>query len=66
MKSFGGEDAEREKFRAAQRGVPRHEEPLLQVYGRLSWLNSLFTGLLYTIVVVGGGYFVAAPEPLAL
>ncbi len=48
----------------ANESISRHEEPILRSSaGAFHGLNSLFTGLLYTIVVVGGGYFVAAGTP---
>ena len=60
VKSFGGEDAEREKFRAANEAFLDTKNRSYKFMGAFHGLNSLFTGLLYTIVVVGGGYFVAA------
>ena len=60
VKSFGGEDAEREKFRAANEAFLDTKNRSYKFMGAFHGLNSLFTGLLYTIVVAGGGYFVAA------
>ena len=56
VKSFGGEDAEREKFRAANEAFLDTKNRSYKFMGAFHGLNSLFTGLLYTIVVVGGGY----------
>ena len=59
VKSFGGEDAEREKFRAANEAFLDTKNRSYKFMGAFHGLNSLFTGLLYTMTIVGGGYFVA-------
>ena len=51
---------ERDQFRAANEAFLDTKNRSYKFMGAFHGLNSLFTGLLYTIVVVGGGYFVAA------
>ncbi|MDO4442756.1 MAG: ABC transporter ATP-binding protein [Slackia sp.] len=57
VKSFGNEMLEAEKFARTNRLFVDTKERSYKFMGRFHAVNSLFTGLLYTIVVVGGGYF---------
>lgn len=57
VKSFGNETLEAEKFARTNRLFLDTKERSYKFMGRFHAVNSLFTGLLYTIVVVGGGYF---------
>ena len=57
VKSFGDEMLEAEKFARTNRMFVDTKERSYKFMGRFHAVNSLFTGLLYTIVVVGGGYF---------
>ncbi|MDO5024789.1 MAG: ABC transporter ATP-binding protein, partial [Slackia piriformis] len=57
VKSFGNEALEAEKFAHTNRLFVDTKERSYKFMGRFHAVNSLFTGLLYTIVVVGGGYF---------
>ncbi len=57
VKSFGNEMLEAEKFARTNRMFVDTKERSYKFMGRFHAVNSLFTGLLYTIVVVGGGYF---------
>ena len=63
-KSFGGEDAEREKFRAANEAFLDTKNRSYKFMGAFHGLNSLFTGLLYTIV--GGRCHFVATGTLAV
>ena len=57
VKSFGNEVLEAKKFEHTNRLFVDTKERSYKFMGRFHAVNSLFTGLLYTIVVVGGGYF---------
>lgn len=57
VKSFGNEALEAEKFARTNRLFLDTKERSYKFMGRFHAVNSLFTGLLYTIVVVGGGCF---------
>ncbi|MFR3272679.1 MAG: ABC transporter ATP-binding protein [Slackia sp.] len=57
VKSFGNEVLEAKKFEHTNRLFVDTKERSYKFMGRFHAANSLFTGLLYTIVVVGGGYF---------
>ena len=62
VKSFGNEDIEIEKF---DHGNVRFVDTRQRTYrfmGSFHAVNSLFIGILYTITIVGGGYFVALGE----
>ena len=59
VKSFGNEVLEAKKFERTNRLFVDTKERSYKFMGRFHAVNSLFTGLLYTIVVVGGGYFMA-------
>lgn len=59
VKSFGGEAAEREKFRGANEAFLSTKNRSYRFLGAFHAINSLFLGVLYTITIVGGGFFVA-------
>lgn len=59
VKSFGNEDVELGKFDASNRRFVDTKENSYRFMGSFHAVNSVFTGVLYTITVVGGGYFVA-------
>lgn len=70
VKSFGNEVLEAKKFERTNRLFVDTKERSYKFMGRFHAVNSLFTGLLYTIVIVGGGYFMVqgqiAPTDLAI
>ncbi len=59
VKSFGGEAAEKEKFRRANEAFLDTKKRSYRFLGAFHAMNSLFMGVLYTVTIVGGGYFVA-------
>ncbi|MDE8702149.1 ABC transporter ATP-binding protein [Adlercreutzia equolifaciens] len=59
VKSFGGEAAEEEKFRDANEAFLDTKKRSYRFMGAFHGMSSLFMGLLYTVTIVGGGYFVA-------
>lgn len=59
VKSFGGEAAEQKKFRSANEAFLDTKKRSYRFMGAFHAMNSLFMGVLYTVTVVGGGYFVA-------
>ena len=59
VKSFGGEAAEREKFRGANEAFLDTKRRSYRFLGAFHAMSSLFLGVLYGVTVVGGGYFVA-------
>ncbi len=59
VKSFGGEEAERRKFAGANRAFLDTKKRSYWFLGAFHAMNSLFVGVLYTVTVVGGGFFVA-------
>ncbi len=59
VKSFGGERAEATKFDNANDGFLYTKGLSYRFMGSFHAANSLFTGVLYTITIVGGGYFIA-------
>ena len=59
VKSFGNEGVELGKFDASNRRFVATKESSYRFMGSFHAVNSIFTGVLYTITVVGGGYFVA-------
>lgn len=59
VKSFGGESAERAKFAVANDAFLSTKKRSYRFLGAFHAMNSLFMGLLYTVTIVGGGYFVA-------
>lgn len=68
VKSFANEDIEREKFAHSNDMFLKSKE---SNYSRMGWYycgNSFFQGLLYIVILVAGGYFVAMGtlQPVAL
>lgn len=59
VKSFGGESAERAKFAVANDAFLSTKKRSYRFLGAFHAMNSLFMGLLYTVTIVEGGYFVA-------
>lgn len=59
VKSFGNEAAEIEKFGVTNVRFTDTKERSYRFLGAFHAANSLFTGVLYTTTIVGGGYFVA-------
>lgn len=59
VKSFGTEDAEQRKFGRANEAFLDTKKRSYRFLGAFHAMNSVFLGVLYTITVVGGGYFVA-------
>lgn len=62
VKSFGNEATEVEKFGEANVLFTDTKESSYRFLGAFHAVSSLYTGVLYTITVVGGGYFVATGE----
>ncbi|WP_172135987.1 ABC transporter ATP-binding protein [Adlercreutzia sp. ZJ473] len=59
VRSFGGERAEKAKFAQANVAFLDTKNRSYRFLGAFHAANSLFLGALYTVCVVGGGYFVA-------
>ena len=59
VKSFAGERSEVRKFGRANDAFLETKERSYRFMGSFHAVNSLFMGVLYTVTVVGGGYFVA-------
>ncbi|MCI8623216.1 MAG: ABC transporter ATP-binding protein [Provencibacterium sp.] len=59
VKSFANEDMERHKFMDSNLQFLRSKERNYHAMGVFHAGNALFTGLLYTCVLVSGGYFIA-------
>ena len=59
VKSFGGEGAEREKFSGANEAFLDTKKRSYRFLGAFHAMSSLFLGVLYTVTIVGGGFFVA-------
>lgn len=70
VKSFGNEAVEIEKFDRTNVRFVDTKESSYRFMGAFHAVNSAFTGVLYTVTIVGGGYFVAtgtlAPTDLAI
>lgn len=62
VKSFGNEDIEIEKFDHSNVRFVDTKRRSYRFMGSFHAVNSLFIGVLYTITIVGGGYFVALGE----
>lgn len=62
VQSFGGEEAEKRKFAKANEAFLDTKERSYRFLGAFHGVNSAFLGVLYTICVVGGGYFVAVGQ----
>lgn len=59
VKSFGTEETEHKKFGQANDAFLDTKKRSYAFLGAFHAMNSLFMGVLYTVTVVGGGYFVA-------
>ena len=59
VKSFGTEETEHKKFGRANDAFLDTKKRSYAFLGAFHAMNSLFMGVLYTVTVVGGGYFVA-------
>lgn len=66
VKSFAGEDVEREKFRVANDRYLRSKEDQYHVMGGYQATSALMTGMHYLTIVVFGGYLVATGRMAAL
>ena len=70
VKSFGNEGVEVKKFARTNERFVATKESSYRFMGAFHAVNSVFTGVLYTVTIVGGGYFVAtgglAPAELAI
>ncbi|MEI3232408.1 MAG: ABC transporter ATP-binding protein [Gordonibacter pamelaeae] len=59
VKSFGNEGVEMTKFGGTNERFVDTKESSYRFMGAFHAVNSVFTGVLYTVTIVGGGYFVA-------
>ena len=59
VKSFGNEGVEIKKFARTNERFVATKESSYKFMGSFHAVNSAFTGVLYTVTIVGGGYFVA-------
>ncbi len=59
VKSFGNEAVEIKKFGRTNDRFVATKESSYRFMGAFHAANSIFTGVLYTVTIVGGGYFVA-------
>ena len=59
VKSFGNEGVEIGKFSGTNKRFVDTKESSYRFMGAFHAVNSVFTGVLYTVTIVGGGYFVA-------
>lgn len=68
VKSFANEDLEREKFYQSNIRFLKSKEDNYKIMGIFYGGNKFFEGLLYIVILVAGGYFVAtdALEPVTL
>ena len=68
VQSFANEDTELEKFDDCNRSFLDSKTDSYKIMGSFHAGNSFFQGLLYTLVLVSGGYFIAVGrlEPMAL
>ncbi|MDO4182469.1 MAG: ABC transporter ATP-binding protein [Coriobacteriia bacterium] len=70
VKSFGNEGMEVDRFHQANDTFIHTKELSYRFMGQFQMANSLFAGVLYTVTIVAGGYFVAqgsmAPSDLIL
>lgn len=62
VKSFAAEDYERAKFRTANEAYLASKENTYRNMGVFSAVSSTISGMLYTVVIVLGGYLVAAGQ----
>lgn len=68
VKSFANEDLEREKFYQSNDRFLKSKENNYKVMGSFYGGNNFFQGLLFIVILVAGGYFVAmgSLDPVAL
>lgn len=59
VKSFANEDIEREKFEKSNLQFLDSKQSSYKIMGTFQAGNNFFTGLLYTAVLVSGGFFIA-------
>lgn len=59
VKSFGNEAVEIKKFGRTNARFVNTKESSYRFMGSFHAVNSMFIGVLYTVTIVGGGYFVA-------
>lgn len=59
VKSFANEDTERKKFRASNDRYLDSKEEMYHVMGVYTATSGLMTGMLYTVIIVFGGWLVA-------
>lgn len=59
VKSFANEEVERDKFGESNLAFLESKESSYRMMGSFFAGNGLFQGLLYTVVLVSGGYFIA-------
>lgn len=59
VKSFANEDLEREKFYQSNDRFLKSKENNYKIMGSFYGGNSFFQGLLYVVILVAGGYYVA-------
>ncbi|WP_088187004.1 ABC transporter ATP-binding protein [Desulfosporosinus sp. FKA] len=59
VKSFANEDVEREKFRQSNQGYLVSKIRTYKTMGKFFAWDSFFEGLLYVVVIVSGGLFIA-------
>ena len=66
VKSFANERAERSKFRASNDRYLASKVAMYHVMGRYQGTSAVLTGALFTVVVVLGGYLIAAGRMTAV
>lgn len=59
VKSFANEDVEKEKFNVSNENFLKSKIRVYKIMGGFHAGNGFFQGLLYTAVLVSGGYFIA-------
>ncbi|MDR3552724.1 MAG: ABC transporter ATP-binding protein [Clostridia bacterium] len=59
VKSFVGEEAEKRKFNKSNRAFLDSKVASYQMMGRYFALNTFFEGLLYTVVIITGGWLIS-------
>ncbi|MDO4502943.1 MAG: ABC transporter ATP-binding protein [Coriobacteriia bacterium] len=62
VKGFGNEHMEIQKFRGANSDFIETKELSYRFMGRFQAVTSMFQGVLYAVILVGGGYFVAVGQ----
>ena len=66
VKSFANEDVERSKFAHSNEAYLDSKARMYQAMGRYQAAISCFTGSLYTVVLVGGGWLIAQGQMQAI